>query len=442
MREPTLVQRCSLRYLRLQLAPLWRSACPLQLCPQPHVHGQSTRGACRGVSLCLNTPGSTMPSHKAPQVLGPAGPMRTAGQGAGARRVSERHTAMTALLLAHLIGAVAFGPAGPVGCGVQGNCFNISGAKNTAPKLPSGTDLNGQYIKTSHTCNRMGVWQQGGSGGPVLYKDEYGSWDLAPSERATDCSGGGTYAASAFGSCPASPDGAGCFGKWGEYDPQFKKNPALVVVDSGGFTPPPPPPTPTPTPPTPPPVDCSAKGNCFNISGAKNTNPYMPSGTDLNGQYAKTNHTCNGKGVWQHAHQDDCTRCLQVLAQVCGAARRASAGKCYVCTGSSPHAPKLQQAGCKQQTMDGFCSGSARPPPGESGGPVLLLDGHSQWTVGPSQYATTCIGGGGYLTSDLGSCPASPDGLGCAGKWAETDSRGLNKANPALRVVAYALGAR
>ena len=345
--------------------------------------------------------------------------------------------AAAALVLAHLCAVVTSGP-GPVSCSVKGNCYNISGAKNTAPSLPSGTNLNSQYIKTNHICHRMNVWQQGGSDGPVLYRDEYGDWDLAPSERATDCSGGGSYAASAFGSCPVSPDGGGCAGKWGEYNPQFSINPVLMVVDSGGFTPPPPPPTPRPTPPPTPPVDCSITGNCFNISGANNANPYMPSGTDLNGQYAKTNHTCNGKGVWQHAHQDDYTRCLHELLQVCSAARGASAGNCFNCAGSSFNAPKIQQAGCKQRTINDFCSGSApSQPPGEGGGPVLLLDGNLQWTVGPYNYATSCIGGGGYLKSVPRSCPASPGGAGCSGKWVETDSRGLNAPNPDLRVIAF-----
>ena len=115
----------------------------------------------------------------------------------------------------------------------------------------------------------------------------------------------------------------------------------------------------------------------------------MHSGTDLNGLYAKTNYTCNRMGVWQQG-------------------------------GSGP--PCVE------------------PP---CGGPVLLMCPandrycNSQWVVGPSQYAATCIGGGAYLKSASGSCPASPDGKGCAGKWVENDGRGLPQANPALQVVAF-----
>ena len=44
-------------------------------------------------------------------------------------------------------------------------------------------------------------------------------------------------------------------------------------------------------------VDCSIKGNCFNVSGARNSDPTLPAGANLNGKYAITNHTCWGLGV-------------------------------------------------------------------------------------------------------------------------------------------------
>ena len=62
-------------------------------------------------------------------------------------------------------------------------------------------------------------------------------------------------------------------------------------------------------------VDCSVKGNCFTLSGAKNirgsgragqelARTYgggwgVPIGTDLNGEYVATAYTCHGKPVWQ-----------------------------------------------------------------------------------------------------------------------------------------------
>jgi hypothetical protein len=132
-------------------------------------------------------------------------------------------------------------------------------------------------------------------------------------------------------------------------------------------------PAPPPAPPSPP-VDCSAKGSCFNISGAKNTAKGLPSGIDLNGLYAKTAHACNGKDVWQK---------------------------------------------------------------GGGGGPVLFLDGYSYWRVGPSERATDCSGSTSdvYLYS-VSECPSNPDGAGCAGEWYELDSNDRGHRNPALRVVA------
>ena len=62
-------------------------------------------------------------------------------------------------------------------------------------------------------------------------------------------------------------------------------------------------------------VDCSVKGNCFTLSGARNIRGSgragqelarthgggwgVPIGTDLNGEYVATAYTCHGKTVWQ-----------------------------------------------------------------------------------------------------------------------------------------------
>ena len=128
----------------------------------------------------------------------------------------------------------------PPACSGHGNCFNISGARNSAPKLPSGTNLNGVYFKTAHNCSNMPVYQKGGSDGPVLYLDEVSNWDVGPSER-MDCSYG-YYLYSGSSSCTASPVGAGCAGKWWEYDSSgtFQANPSLRVATTAAAPPPPP----------------------------------------------------------------------------------------------------------------------------------------------------------------------------------------------------------
>jgi len=140
----------------------------------------------------------------------------------------------------------------PVDCSVKGNCFNISGAHNF---LYAKT--NGLYAKTNTKCNGKNVYQQNGCQAlgplqgpcPVLYLDvwtlpaplpNYSTWYVSSSDAA-DCVGGGTdYLSSstyaAAGSCPSSPDGAGCVGKWGESDHNgnTQPNPAIRVVDASG----------------------------------------------------------------------------------------------------------------------------------------------------------------------------------------------------------------
>ena len=145
----------------------------------------------------------------------------------------------------------------PVDCSVKGNCFNISGAHDFRPPVPTGTDLNGLYTKTPTKCSGKNVYQKDGCQAlgplqgpcPVLYLnvDHYppplpslSTWYVSSSDAA-DCVGGitnylssSTYAAE--GSCPSSPDGAGCVGKWGESDhnENIQPNPAIRVVDASG----------------------------------------------------------------------------------------------------------------------------------------------------------------------------------------------------------------
>ena len=55
-----------------------------------------------------------------------------------------------------------------VNCSLLGDCYNISGAENSDPHLPTGVDLNGLYAKTSQLCFGQPSWQQA-AGGPVVY---------------------------------------------------------------------------------------------------------------------------------------------------------------------------------------------------------------------------------------------------------------------------------
>jgi hypothetical protein len=107
-------------------------------------------------------------------------------------------------------------------CSQAGLCFNISGAENTDPHLPKGVDLNGLYYKTSQICFGQPSWQQ--AGGPALYYfGPSGQWDIGPGDALTkgahvghDYCAAANFLYSGKGVCPASPNGAGCAGKWME----------------------------------------------------------------------------------------------------------------------------------------------------------------------------------------------------------------------------------
>ena len=120
---------------------------------------------------------------------------------------------------------------------------------------------------------------------------------------------------------------------------------------------------PPPSPPAPP-VDCSVKGNCFNISGAHNYNwlGKMANDTDLNGQYTKTIQVCERKPVYKN------------------------------------------------------------------GGLLLWHGDHAnpseplQWNVGPATvFAVDCDQRNGLYLWSNGGCPDSPDGSGCVGQWLEAE---------------------
>jgi|EP01047_Picozoa_sp_COSAG01_P005657 hypothetical protein len=115
--------------------------------------------------------------------------------------------------------------------------FTISGATRG--------ELNGLYSRTNHTCHGKPVYQKGGSDGYVLFQpSEYLVWMVGSSERATGCEYEATgYLSSQDGSCAASPDGAGCAGKWTQNtdygdcharDFHWCTNPNITVVAVSG----------------------------------------------------------------------------------------------------------------------------------------------------------------------------------------------------------------
>lgn len=124
----------------------------------------------------------------------------------------------------------------------SGTGFVISGARNSDPDTPKGTDLNGEYTKTTYICHGKAVWQKGGSTGPVLFMDGNSDWDVGPSGRAKDCDGGYVGSTTVYmysqaqGNCPISPDRASCAKSWQEHDSHnhARANSALRVVASSG----------------------------------------------------------------------------------------------------------------------------------------------------------------------------------------------------------------
>ena len=68
------------------------------------------------------------------------------------------------------------------------------------------------------------------------------------------------------------------------------------------------------------------------------------------------------------------------------------------------------------------CSGKPVYQLGDDDGYVLFRPaGQQYWMVGTSNHATSCATDNGHITSsgNGGSCPASPDGGRCGGRWRE-----------------------
>ena len=94
--------------------------------------------------------------------------------------------------------------------------YTISGAH-----LP---DYNGQYERVQAECNSKPVYQLSGRGFLLYQPDQLTYWVVRPGgNNVADIADWGTSAPlTSFGLCPASlcpasPDGAGCAGRWTEY---------------------------------------------------------------------------------------------------------------------------------------------------------------------------------------------------------------------------------
>jgi hypothetical protein len=107
------------------------------------------------------------------------------------------------------------------------SAFAVSGTRDAR--------LSGIYTKTAHDCNGKPVYQQSGSGGHVLYRDNAKDWDVGDRTECDDpgfhlddilCTSNPKFA-EPHDACAESPDGDGCVGRWGS-DGSF--NPQLKVV--------------------------------------------------------------------------------------------------------------------------------------------------------------------------------------------------------------------
>eukprot|EP01045_Picozoa_sp_COSAG04_P021957 COSAG04_NODE_2414_length_4173_cov_3.250859_2_plen_468_part_00 len=130
----------------------------------------------------------------------------------------------------------------------------------------SHDDLNGRYEALAAECNGKPVYQKGGSGGTVLFQPTGRSNWMVGSSAALPSSGssescayvGWINSALGGGVCAASPDGAGCAGRFWEWPPTapgWEAAPSIAMEAA-----------PSEPPPPPPPVNCagswSSYGSC------------------------------------------------------------------------------------------------------------------------------------------------------------------------------------
>ena len=120
----------------------------------------------------------------------------------------------------------------------------------------SGAELtqNGLYTKsTQHKdCNGKPVYQLGGESAVLLFSDSAHDWNVGPNTGLVDCSSDQSllYLSTSLqvrplnhGSCPESPDGLGCMGKWDEkavnlpplHGYSWTGRPAVLVAGVGGL---------------------------------------------------------------------------------------------------------------------------------------------------------------------------------------------------------------
>eukprot|EP01046_Picozoa_sp_COSAG06_P055111 COSAG06_NODE_10022_length_1766_cov_132.211758_2_plen_209_part_00 len=106
---------------------------------------------------------------------------------------------------------------------------------------PGGDYANGNTDPT--LCDSAPVYQEGGPGGPVLYRRYYASdggstyWAVGPSDRLNDCYGGPYYLSSALnpgrsGGAPAAPEYSAGDGWW---DRDNNADGTITVITCGEF---------------------------------------------------------------------------------------------------------------------------------------------------------------------------------------------------------------
>ena len=296
---------------------------------------------------------------------------------------------------------------------------------------------NGRYEKTEHVCHNKPTYQMGATGHVLHYyhdkESKVNSWYVGPSERATDCGISGAPllyggAPLLYGGAPLeSPDGSGCVGKWAEQEwvqsgrgpgsshAYLVGNPSVKVVAAGGLG------------CVTAPLDCNGHGVCVGRSvgqpfesrscacdsGWSGDNcEHKPCDGDPCGSHGIScqtdpwsvnaiGHTCACKGGW--CAIDDCN--------VTGI------GDNHACA-FNVSGIYASRAGIYVKTNH-ICNG--KPVYQKSNGDVLLRYGSStgSWRISDRSAATNCVGhpsGASWVISQ-GNCPASPDGVGCVGKW-------------------------
>ena len=233
---------------------------------------------------------------------------------------------------------------------------------------------DGRYERLATECSGKPVYQLGGSGGSVLYQPTGGSyWRVTASAyiAITSCAFSGyIHSGGNGGSCSSNPDGGGCAGRWQEYDGSaWQAAPSLAVNV------------------------CPADDPCCGMDCGANGAAVVGGGGAGDGSCGCA---CSGGYVGEYCQ----------LAPA------------YIISGAADD----KYNGRYERLAATECNGKPVYQLGGSGGSVLFQPtDRTSWMVrNPSYYITSCADYGRItISSYSGSCPASPDGGGCAGRWRE-----------------------